>query len=245
MAQEESTLVALATYNEIDNLPTLVEAVHENLPLANVVVIDDNSPDGTGPWCEKMAARESWFSCIHRPSKLGLGTALRTAMQTAVERGVEALVTLDADWSHPPEVLSKILEASDQADVVIGSRYCPGGGIEGWPLRRRIASRAINTASRHLLGVPVRDCSGNYRLYSTSLLSQISWDEIHAEGYAYIEEILWHLHLLDARFAEVPILFTDRQAGKSKINSAEMFGAARMLGRLAIQRASRIVRRKK
>jgi dolichol-phosphate mannosyltransferase len=244
MALEESTLVALATYNEIDNLPTLIDAVHEQLPKATVVVIDDNSPDGTGQWCDEKVAVAPWFSCLHRPEKLGLGTALRTAMQTAVERDVESLITMDADWSHPPEVLPRILEMSNRADVVIGSRYCPGGGIEGWPLRRRMASRLINSASRNLLGVPVRDCSGNYRLYSTQLLRQIHWEDIRAEGYAYIEEVLWHLHLLNARFAEVPITFVDRQAGESKISSAEMVGAARMLTRLAGQRAAQIFRRK-
>ena len=244
MAQEESTLVALATYNEIDNLPTLVDEIHQQLPKAAVVVIDDNSPDGTGKWCQQKAEDADWFRCILREGKLGLGTALRTAMQTAVESDVEALITLDADWSHPPEVLPRILEMSKHADVVIGSRYCPGGDIEGWPQRRRLASRMINSASRKILGVPVQDCSGNYRLYSTKLLRQLDWSVIQAEGYAYIEEVLWHLHLLDARFAEVPITFTDRQAGESKISTAEMLGAAKMLMRLAAQRSSRILQRK-
>jgi len=244
MAQEASTLVALATYNEIENLPSLVEAVHETLPLATVVVIDDNSPDGTGKWCDEQVELAPWLSCIHRAGKLGLGTALRTAMQTAVERDVEAVITMDADWSHPPDVLPRMLEMSNHADVVIGSRYCPGGSVEGWPLRRKMASRLINSASRGVLGVPVRDCSGNYRLYSTKLLRQIDWSKIQAEGYAYIEEVLWHLHLLDARFAEVPITFADRQAGESKISSAEMVGAAKMLARLTGQRAARILRRK-
>ncbi len=243
MAQTESILVALATYNEIDNLPSLVGEVHLRLPHASVVVIDDNSPDGTGQWCEKKAAQASWFSCIHRPRKMGLGSALRDAMQLAIEREVEALITLDADWSHPPDVLPQILDAARHADVVIGSRYCPGGKIEGWPLHRRMASRAINFAANWLLGVPVQDCSSNYRLYTTSLLKRVKWDDIHASGYAYLEEILFRLDLLGARFAEVPILFSNRQAGESKINAAEIFGAALVLFRLAIHRASLIFRR--
>ena len=239
MPNEEATLVALATYNELENLPTLIEAIHKYLPLAKVLVIDDNSPDGTGEWCDKQAAEADWFSCIHRPSKLGLGTALQLAMQTAIDREAQVLITMDADWSHPPEALPRILDAANHADVVVGSRYCPGGGIEGWPLKRRLASRVINSASRKILGVPVQDCSGNYRLYATEYLKQIPWDEIQSEGYAYIEEVLWHLHLLDACFAEVPIIFTDRQAGESKISSAEIVGAARMLARLAMSRITR------
>jgi len=229
-------LVALATYNEKENLPSLVEAIHAELPDADLLVVDDNSPDGTGDWCDEFARQAPWFSCHHRAGKLGLGSALRVAMQTAIEQDYQSLITLDADWSHPPSALPQMVEAAENADVVIGSRYCPGGAIEGWPWRRLLASRTINLATRVLLGVPVRDCSGNFRLYQTRLLKQVSWEELQDEGYAYIEEILWHLHLLGARFAEVPIVFTERRAGESKISASEVFGAARTLVRLTMSR---------
>lgn len=232
----DSVLVALATYNEIDNLPSLVEAVHGELPEADVLVVDDHSPDRTGDWCDDFARQASWFSCLHRSGKLGLGSALRAAMQTAIEQNYQSLITLDADWSHPPGVLKAIVAASKDADVVIGSRYCPGGAVAGWPWRRKLASRAINSATRLLLGIPVQDCSGNYRLYRTERLKQVPWEALQDDGYAYIEEILWYLHLLGSRFVEVPIIFTDRRAGESKITSGEVLGAARTLARLARNR---------
>jgi len=236
MAEPASILVALATYNEIENLPSLVGAIHEELPDAQVLVVDDNSPDGTGRWCAAFADEHAWFSHMPRAGKLGLGSALAVALQHGVENGYDGVVTLDADWSHPPERIPTLVAAAETADVVVGSRYCQGGSIVGWPLRRRIASRLINTLTRHLIGLPLSDCSGNFRLYRTTLLSQLDWDQLRATGYAYLEEILWHLQRLDARFAEVPITFTERRAGKSKINLGEVVGAARTLGRLALRR---------
>ena len=231
-----STLVALATYNEIENLPTLVDGIHAELPEADVLVVDDNSPDGTGDWCAEFAQQHSWFYHHPRPGKLGLGTALAAALQFAVEKNYGHVITLDADWSHPPERLPALVTAAESADVVIGSRYCPGGGIEGWPLRRKIASRTINMLARTMIGLPLSDCSGNYRLYRTELLAKLEWNNLQASGYAYLEEILWHLQKLGARFAEVPITFSERRAGQSKINIGEMVGAAKTLVRLALRR---------
>ncbi len=236
MAKPASILVALATYNEKENLPSLVDAIHAELPEAHVLVVDDNSPDGTGNWCEGFAQQHAWFKHHPRPGKLGLGTALAVALQFAVEKKYAHVITLDADWSHPPQSLPAILAAAETADVVIGSRYCPGGGIEGWPLRRKIASRTINLLARTMIGLPLTDCSGNYRLYQTDLLAQLDWKNLHATGYAYLEEILWHLQKLGARFAEVPIIFSERRAGQSKINVGEMIGAAKTLLRLAMRR---------
>ncbi len=239
MAEPASTLVALATYNEIENLPTLVEAIHAELPAAHVLVVDDNSPDGTGEWCAEFVQQHEWFFHHPRAGKLGLGTALAAALQFGVEKGYAHVITLDADWSHPPQSLPALVAAAESADVVIGSRYCPGGGIEGWPLRRKIASRTINMLARTMIGLPLTDCSGNFRLYRTEMLSQLEWKNLHASGYAYLEEILWHLQKLGARFAEVPIVFSERRAGQSKINLGEMFGAAKTLVRLALRRLVR------
>ena len=231
-------LVAIATYNEIENLPTLVAAIRERRPDADVLVVDDNSPDGTGRWCDEEAARSPWFSVIHRTGKLGLGSASWLAMQTAIERGYDWLITLDADWSHPPEALPRLVAASTDADVVIGSRYCPGGEIHGWPLGRRIVSKAMNAATRLALGTPVRDASTACRLYRVSTLAELDFSDLKATGYAYLEEILWQLHRRGARFAEVPIVFTDRRAGASKVGVGEAVGKANVLARLAMRRMS-------
>lgn len=236
MVEPASTLVALATYNEIENLPTLVDAIHVELPAAHVLVVDDNSPDGTGVWCAEYSQQHNWFFHFPRAEKLGLGTALAAALQFGVEKNYAQVITLDADWSHPPQSLPALIAAAESADVVIGSRYSPGGAIEGWPRRRRVASRVINTLTRLLVGLPLTDCSGNYRLYRTELLRQLQWDRLQATGYAYLEEILWHLQQLDARFAEVPIVFTDRRAGQSKISFGEILGASKTLLRLAMKR---------
>ena len=154
------TLVALATYNEIENLPGLIDEILRTLPSADIVVVDDNSPDGTGTWCDARAANEPRLSCLHRPGKQGLGSATLAAAQRAIDHGYDLFVTLDADWSHHPRHLPALIDKTTSADVAIGSRYIPGGAIEGWPLHRRMASRGINRLSQLLLGLPVHDLSG-------------------------------------------------------------------------------------
>ena len=230
--------VGLATYNEVENLPELVASIHAVLPEANVLVVDDNSPDGTGRWCQSFAEDNPWFTCIVREGKEGLGSALALLMQTAIEREATHLVTLDADWSHPPERLPALIAASEYADVVVGSRYCAGGAIEGWPWHRRMMSRLVNRSSRIILGIPIGDFSGNFRVYNCRLLAEVSWEELRSDGYAFIEEVLWHLKAAGATFAEVPITFVDRKAGDSKISWREMVGAMRLLSSLAWRRVS-------
>jgi dolichol-phosphate mannosyltransferase len=231
-------LVALATYNEIENLPSLVAAIRAQLPKADVLIVDDNSPDGTGRWCDEEAARSPWFSVIHRAGKLGLGSASWAAMHAAVDRGYDWIATLDADWSHPPEALPRMLAAAESsgADVVIGSRYTPGGTIEGWPLSRRVISAGMNLLTRLTLGLPLRDASGACRLYRVAKLRELDFSQLTATGYSYLEEILWQLHRRGACCAEVPIAFTDRRAGASKVHLGEAWGKATTLARLAWQR---------
>lgn len=230
------TLVAVATYNELENLPSLVHAIRQQLPDADVYVVDDNSPDGTGQWCDQAADEHAWFSCLHRPGKLGLGSATWAAMQHAIDCNYEWLITLDADWSHPPEALPRLVAAAEQADLAIGSRYCPGGAVEGWPRRRQWISRIVNTAASRVARLPARDCSTAYRMYRVSLLKQVDFSKLQATGYAYLEEILWRLAQLGARVVEVPITFHERRAGASKVTAAEAWGKIKILGRLAYQR---------
>lgn len=225
--------VALATYNEFENLPGLTDAILLKLPTADVLVVDDNSPDGSGRWCDERAALESRLSCLHRVGKMGLGSATLEAIRYAIAHDYDVIVTMDADWSHDPIHLSELVAATTGADVAIGSRYIEGGAIEGWPLHRRILSRAINRLSRALLRLPIEDTSGAYRAYRVAKLRQIDLDALRATGYAYLEEILWHLARAHATFAEVPITFHQRRAGRSKVSFREAVGKIGTLVRLS------------
>lgn len=239
MTTVRRTLVTLATYNEIENLPRLVDEILAVAPDVDVLVIDDNSPDGTGTWCDTKAAFEPRVSCLHRSGKLGLGTATIAGMRYAIEHGYRYVLNMDADFSHHPRHLRALLSGMDlpdgtaAADVMIGSRYVPGGKIEGWPLMRHAMSRAVNAYARLLLGLPAKDCSGAFRCYRASLLAQIDFDAIRSRGYSFQEEILWHLKRLGAKFAETPITFADRRHGTSKIDSREALVALGVIFSLA------------
>jgi dolichol-phosphate mannosyltransferase len=227
-------LITIATYNEIENLPPLVEAVWQVAPQADVLIIDDNSPDGTGRWCDEKAAVEPRLKCLHRPGKLGLGTATIAGMQYAIEHGYDYVLNMDADFSHHPRYIPAILAAMATADVAIGSRYCPGGGTQGWPLTRRLMSWAVNTYARCLLGLSPRDTSGAFRCYRVSVLKKLDFAAIQSRGYSFQEEILWRLKRLGARMRETPILFADRERGQSKINRQEALAALWIIFRLGI-----------
>ena len=228
------TLVTVATYNEIDNLPDLTAAIWQFAPHADVLVIDDNSPDGTGRWCDERAEKEPRLFCVHRPGKLGLGTATIAAMQYAIEHDYDYVLNMDADFSHHPSYIPAILAAMDQSDISIGSRYCPGGGVKDWPLKRRLMSWGVNSYARLFLGLAPRDTSGAFRCYRVSLLKRLDFAAIKSRGYSFQEEILWHLKRLGARMVETPICFADRQRGQSKINRQEALSALWVIFRLGL-----------
>ena len=226
----DKTLVTVATYNEIENLPKLVDEIFAVVPEVDILVIDDNSPDGTGRWCDEKGAREPRLKCLHREGKLGLGTATVAGMKWAVEHGYKQMLNMDADFSHHPRYLPDIIAGMDPedgpaVDVMIGSRYVPGGGVEGWPLGRRLMSAGVNFYARTLLGLKCKDCSGAFRCYRTSLLKKTDFDAIRSRGYSFQEEILWHFRRAGARFGETPIIFADREFGASKINTKEAVAA--------------------
>jgi dolichol-phosphate mannosyltransferase len=226
------TLVVLATYNEIENLPGLSAEILRVLPAADMLVVDDNSPDGSGRWCDEAARSEPRIHCIHRAGKLGLGSATLEGFRYAIERGYEVVITMDADWSHDPRHLPELLSATEHADVAIGSRYVAGGAIEGWPLRRRLMSRWNNALSRRWLGLPVHDSSGAYRAYRIDFLRKSSIEAVQSTGYAYLEELLFRLQQAGARMIEVPITFRERRAGRSKLGLRETAGKLATLLRL-------------
>ena len=229
-------VVGISTYNEIENLPTLVEQIDEHLPAADILIVDDNSPDGTGDWSQQQADARADFFCVRREGKLGLGTATIATLQYAIDHDYEFVINMDADLSHAPTHLPALFEAAQQSDVAVGSRYIDGGGIVGWPFHRRIMSRCMNAYARLALGLPTKDCSGSFRCYRVSKLREISLDRVRSRGYSFFEEILWHLRHADAKFVEVPITFQDREKGESKINMREAFNAVRIIGSLAFAR---------
>ena len=236
---DSSILIAISTYNEIENLPRLVEKVREYLPDADVLVIDDNSPDGTGDWCEQKAQLDSRFRIIRRAGKEGLGTATILGLQTAIHDGYDFVVNMDADFSHDPKYLPALVAGMNgedgPIDVMIGSRYASGGGIEGWPLSRKIMSRMVNWYTRIVVGLSVSDCSGAFRCYRIETLKKLNFSDIKSKGYSFFEEILWHLENVNARFGELPFTFVDRELGESKISIAEALNALRVITAVGIR----------
>lgn len=234
-------LVAVATYNEMENLPELVQKIGESLPDADVLVVDDGSPDGTGDWAAEREKEDSRFFLIERGAKKGLGTAVLEAFRFAVDRGYDYLINMDADFSHPPETLPRLVETAEaeRADVVIGSRYVRGGKIVGWPFRRKVMSRGINFLARVALGLSTKDNSGSFRCYRVEALRRLDPARIRSRGYSFFEEILFRLKQAGATFREIPITFTDRVRGSSKINKKEAVGALLLLTRIGLERPRR------
>lgn len=231
-----AVLIAVATFNEIENLPLLVAEILEAVPDADILVVDDDSPDGTGKWSAEFATNEPRLRCLHRSRGAGLGTAVIDAMQYAIDRNYDLLVNLDADFSHTPQKIVDLLVAAkpSEVDVIVGSRYIPGGGVKGWPLHRRIMSRCINFYTRLFLRLPVRDCSGSFRCYRVTTLRRLDFDQIVSTGYSFFEEILWRLRLQGATFREVPYVFVERERGYSKINWREAVRALYLIARLGL-----------
>lgn len=234
-------LVSLATYNESGNLRPLVEEILKVAPDAHVLVIDDNSPDGTGKIADELVAeRPGVVQVIHRAGKLGLGTATLAAMRAAIDQGYDYLLNLDADFSHPPRFIPDLLAGMDRHDVMIGSRYVPGGGVEGeFGLKRKFMSTGINIYARTLLGLTSRDNSGAYRCYRVSKLKEIDLDGVWSRGYAFQEEILYLCRTVGCRIGETPILFENRRSGVSKINKEEVVKALWIIFALGCMRPFR------
>lgn len=220
-------LVSLATYNEQENLRRLVAEIHAYLPDADILVVDDNSPDGTGKTADELAAADPRVKAYHRPAKLGLGTATLAAMRYAIEHDYDFLQNMDADFSHPPRFLPAMQAGMAKHDVMIGSRYVPGGATENWPVTRLAISRCVNSLVRFLFRMPVRDASGAYRCYRVSKLKAARLDLTQSRGYSFQQEVLFRVHQAGAKLGETPIIFENRRAGKSKVNWKE---AVRSIG---------------
>jgi len=230
------TLITLCTYNEAENLKGLIPDLQSYVPDATILVIDDNSPDGTGRVVKEMAASDVRVRLILRPGKLGLGTATLAGFQYAIEHDFDVLVNLDADFSHGPEYVPQLLERMNDCDVAIASRSVEGGGVAGWTFRRKLMSQTINLWARALLALKTADNSGSFRSYRVARLQEIDWDRTIARGYAFQEEVLYRLNRAGCRMCEIPFIFQDRRYGVTKINMRECITAVWVIFVLGIQR---------
>ena len=230
-------LVSLATYNEAENLRDLVAEIHLYAPHATILIIDDNSPDGTGEIGEELKATLSGVDVLHRAGKLGLGTAILAGMKYAIDHGYDYFLNMDADGSHPPRFIPAILDGMRENDVTIGSRYVPGGGVEGdFNFKRKFMSTGINLYARMFLGLKTRDNSGSFRCYRVAKLAKLDLDCVLSRGYSFMEEILFWCRQVGCSFGETPILFENRRGGVSKINKMEAVKALQIIAQLGLAR---------
>lgn len=243
MPDYSDAFVTIATYNEVENLPLLLPLIGRHAPGLNVIVIDDESPDGTGEVAAAFAAEHPWVSVIHRQGKGGYAGAHITGLQNALERGAQRLITMDADLSHDPVVLPAILAGLKEYDMVVGSRYVPGGGTRNWGLHRRLLSRFGSFYARSILGLHQRDCTSGYRSYRADLVRRSGMLETRTQGYGFLVEVLYRCVRAGAQVLEVPIIFNDRQHGRSKLSKAIMFEAMLLPWRLRLGRLGQRSRR--
>jgi glycosyltransferase involved in cell wall biosynthesis len=237
-------ILVLPTYNERENLPALTAAIQSLPTPIKIIVVDDNSPDGTGELAEDLAAANPGrLEVIHRSGKLGLGTAYTAGFERALARGADLILTMDADFSHDPRYLPALLEASQRFDLVIGSRYVPGGGVRNWGVDRTVLSWGANVIAHRVLGLHARDCTAGYRCYRRQVLETIEPWSIRANGYSYLIEMLFRCERGGFRVGETPIIFVDRRLGRSKISQAEIVKAGLTVVRLALQRVRHAWRR--
>jgi glycosyltransferase involved in cell wall biosynthesis len=215
--------VCIPTYNERLTLPDTLARLRRAVPDADVLVVDDGSPDGTGEWAAEAAAADPQVHVLHRAEKAGLGAAYVAGFRWALEQGYEAIVEMDADGSHQPEELPRLLAplaGPEPADLVLGTRYVPGGEVRNWPRRRLLLSRAGNSYVRLALGLPLHDATGGYRVYRADVLRALAVDDVVSQGYCFQVDLAWRAWRSGFRLAEVPITFVERELGESKMSQA-------------------------
>ena len=213
-------LVIVPTYNEVENIEPILARLHASVPDADALVVDDGSPDGTGGLAEKLAAEDARVHVLQRPGKGGLGPAYVAGFGWGRERGYDVLVEMDADGSHAPEQLPRLLTALASADLVLGSRYVPGGAVTDWPAHRLLLSRAGNRFTRWALRLPLSDATGGYRAARGELIDRLHFGDVASEGYCFQVDWAWRAVRSGARVREVPITFAERQFGRSKMSGS-------------------------
>jgi len=234
-------LVVVPTYDEADNLERVVSRLRAAVPAADVLVVDDGSPDGTGDIADRLAAADPQVAVLHRRAKQGLGAAYVAGFRWGIERGYDVLVEMDADGSHQPEQLPALLAATASADLVLGSRWVQGGRVVNWPASRQLLSRGGNTYVRFMLGFPLRDATGGFRAFRRPVLEKLGLDDVASAGYCFQVDLAWRAVCRGFTVVEVPIEFVERTAGSSKMSGAivrealwrvTLWGLAHRLGRL-------------
>ena len=211
-------LVIIPTYNESESLPAVIQRLREAVPDADVLVADDNSPDGTGRLGDELAESDDHIHVLHRAGKEGLGKAYLAGFDWGLERGYDVFVEMDADGSHRPEELPRLLEQIPHSDVVLGSRWVPGGSVVNWPASRRTLSQGGSLYTRLALGIPTRDATGGYRAYRATALRALDLESVESNGYCFQIDLLWRALQRGLVVREVPITFVEREAGVSKMS---------------------------
>ena len=226
MSQEKSidrlgrTLVIIPTFNEYENLPLIISGIQEQLPAVDILVADDNSPDGTGKLAAQIASANPHIHVLHRQAKQGLGAAYLAGFDWAKNQNYDVVVEMDADGSHRPVDLVKVLTALNDADVVLGSRWIKGGKVVNWPIQREILSRGGNIYTRLMLGIALRDATGGFRAYRMSALNKIDLRAVQSQGYCFQVDMAWRAVKAGLKVIEVPITFIEREIGESKMSGA-------------------------
>ncbi|MCB9538819.1 MAG: polyprenol monophosphomannose synthase [Myxococcales bacterium] len=224
----------MPTYNEIENLPRILDAALAALPEAHVLVVDDGSPDGTGDLADRRAEADDRIHVLHRTEKAGLGRAYLAGFGWALSRDYTHVFEMDADFSHPADRLPALLAATEDADVALGSRWVKGGGTVGWPLKRQLISRGGSFYARRVLGVDIRDLTGGFKCFRREVLEALDFDAISAVGYGFQIELTWRALQKGFRVVEVPITFTDRVRGQSKMSGAIFAEALKLVWKLRL-----------
>lgn len=240
------TLTVIPTYNEVDALPRTVERLRAAVPDSEVLIVDDNSPDGTGDLADEMSRHDQHIHVLHRTQKDGLGAAYIAGFRWGLNRDFDAFVELDADGSHQPEQLPGLLAALDRADLVIGSRWIPGGAVVNWPLRRELISRCGSFYSRSMLGLDVRDITAGFRAFRRSTLERIDLDSVESVGYGFQVDMTFRVARQGMTITEVPITFVERTLGESKMSSGIVLEAVTNVTRWGLRaRAATLAKKAK
>ncbi len=228
------TFVIIPTYNERENICRLADLVLSQHPSINILFVDDHSPDGTGELADSLAADNQRISVIHRPGKLGLGSAYRDGFKQALAMGADYLIEMDADFSHDPTVLPQFLQTIETCDLVIGSRYMNGVSVVNWPIRRLMLSVFASFYTRMITGLPVKDCTSGFKCFKRSTIQRVDLDAVTSDGYAFQIEMNYRCMVKGMKLVEVPIIFIDRHAGSSKMSRKIVWEAVFLVWRLKV-----------
>lgn len=231
----KKTLIIIPTYNELNNIQKLIPILNNLYHEADILVVDDNSPDGTGDYVEKLSQENDSIKIIRRPGKLGLGTAYVAGFKYMLENGYELAVQMDADFSHDPKVIKEFLKHMDQYDLVIGSRYIQGVNVVNWPMSRLLLSYFANVYTKVVTGMPICDATGGYKCFSRKVLEAIDLEGIHSNGYSFQIEMNFKTWKKGFRIKEIPIVFVDRVEGDSKMSKKIVHEAVFMVWKLRIK----------